>query len=64
MWQSLDVANDVIAEKPNRAAPELADLGHLDWFGHHPDVTIGAICDVYQPHLDLAVAKTGGKAKG
>jgi predicted dehydrogenase len=38
--------------------------GHLDWFGRHPDVTIGAICDVYQPHLDRAIAKTGGKAKG
>ncbi|HZT43974.1 MAG TPA: Gfo/Idh/MocA family oxidoreductase [Chthonomonadaceae bacterium] len=38
--------------------------GHLDWFGQHPDVEIGAICDVHQPHLDHAVAKTDGKAKG
>ncbi len=38
--------------------------GHLDWFGRHPDVAIGAICDVYQPHLESAIAKTGGKAKG
>jgi predicted dehydrogenase len=38
--------------------------GHLDWFGKHPDVEIGAVCDVYQPHLDRAIAKTEGKAKG
>ena len=38
--------------------------GHLDWFGQHPDVTIGAICDVHQGHRDRAVAKTDGKAKG
>ena len=38
--------------------------GHLDWFGHHPDVEIGAICDVYDEHLRAAIAKTGGKAKG
>ena len=37
-------------------------FGHLDWFGKHPDVQIGAVCDVYQPHLDRAVAKT--KARG
>ncbi len=38
--------------------------GHLDWFGRHPDVEIGAVCDVYQPHLERALAKTDGKAKG
>lgn len=35
--------------------------GHLDWFGKHADVQIGAVCDVYQPHLDAAVKKTGAK---
>ncbi len=38
--------------------------GHLDRFGKQPDVEIGAVCDVYQTHLDRAVAKTGGRAKG
>jgi predicted dehydrogenase len=38
--------------------------GHLDWFGRHPDVQIGAVCDVYEPHLNAAVQKTGGRAKG
>src|SRR5579871_565050 len=38
--------------------------GHLDWFGQHPDVEIGAVCDVHSPHLERAVAKTDGKAKG
>jgi predicted dehydrogenase len=37
--------------------------GHIDWFGKHKDVEPGAVCDVYQKHLDAAVAKTGGKAK-
>lgn len=36
---------------------------HMDWFGRHADVEIGAVCDVYQPYLDRAVAKTNGKAK-
>src|SRR5581483_1962567 len=38
--------------------------GHLDWFGKHPDVQIAAVCDVHQPHLERAIAKTEGKAQG
>jgi predicted dehydrogenase len=37
--------------------------GHMSWFGRHPDVAIGAVCDVYEPHLQRAVQKSGGKAK-
>nr|CAA9230002.1 GH109 [uncultured Armatimonadetes bacterium] len=37
---------------------------HLDWFGKHPDVAIGAVCDVHQPYVERAVAKLGGAAKG
>lgn len=37
---------------------------HLDWFGRHPDVAIGAVCDVHPERVERAVAKTGGKAKG
>src|SRR5205823_3332705 len=40
-------------------------------FGHHfrtfssfPDVQIGAVCDVYDAHLERAVSATQGKAKG
>lgn len=36
----------------------------LDWFGRHEDVAIVAVCDVYRPHVERAVAKTGGRAKG
>jgi len=32
-------------------------------FGSQPDVEIGAVCDVYDKHLDRAVHHTGGKAK-
>ena len=32
-------------------------------FGKMPDVEIGAVCDVYKPHLERAVAFTDGKAK-
>lgn len=37
---------------------------HMRTFGRFPDVQIGAVCDVYAPHLERAVAATGGKAKG
>jgi len=37
--------------------------GHIGWFGQHADVEIGAVCDVYDKHLEQAVSKTGGKAK-
>ena len=36
---------------------------HMKTFGKFEDVEIGAVCDVYQPHLDRAVEFTGGKAK-
>ncbi|HZO88576.1 MAG TPA: Gfo/Idh/MocA family oxidoreductase [Chthonomonadaceae bacterium] len=36
---------------------------HMKAFGGFPDVEIGAVCDVYQTHLDRAVAATEGKAK-
>ncbi|MDH7601850.1 MAG: Gfo/Idh/MocA family oxidoreductase [Armatimonadota bacterium] len=36
---------------------------HINWFGQHADVEIGAVCDVYDKHLEQAVARTGGKAK-
>ena len=31
--------------------------GLLNWFKQHPDVEIGAVCDVYKPHLEAAVAQ-------
>src|SRR5438874_5030288 len=37
---------------------------HMHTFGAMPDVELGAVCDVYQPHLDRAVSFTQGKAKG
>lgn len=38
--------------------------GHLlNWFKGHPDVEIGAVCDVYEPRLAKAVQATDGKAK-
>ncbi|MDX9973712.1 MAG: Gfo/Idh/MocA family oxidoreductase [FCB group bacterium] len=39
-------------------------FGHLSWFGRHPDVEIGAVCDLYKPALDRGVeeaAKYGSK---
>lgn len=36
---------------------------HILGFGEMPDVEIGAVCDVYQPYIDRAVAHTGGRAK-
>src|SRR5260221_14126348 len=36
---------------------------HMHTFGSFPDVEIGAVCDVYAPYLDRAVAFTEGKAK-
>lgn len=38
-------------------------LSHIDGFGRHTDVEIVAVCDVYDQHLDRAVAKTDGTAK-
>jgi predicted dehydrogenase len=35
----------------------------MQGFSQQPDVEITAVCDVYQPHLDRAVAFTDGKAK-
>lgn len=37
---------------------------HMDVFGKFPDVEIGAVCDVYAPNVERAVAATDGKAKG
>lgn len=37
--------------------------GLMNEFMRHPDVEVGAICDVYKPRLDAAVAKSGGKAR-
>ncbi len=34
-----------------------------DRFMRHADVEVAAVCDVYGPHRDAAVAITGGKAK-
>jgi predicted dehydrogenase len=36
---------------------------HLKTFSQFPDVEIGAVCDVYQPYVERAVAYTEGKAK-
>jgi predicted dehydrogenase len=36
---------------------------NLKTFAAMPDVAVGAVCDVYQPHLDRAVAFTGGRAR-
>jgi len=36
---------------------------HISWFGQHADTEIGAVCDVYDKHLEEAVARTGGKAR-
>ena len=37
---------------------------HLKTFSQFEDVEIGAVCDVYQPYVERAVAYTEGKAKG
>lgn len=37
--------------------------GLMSAFNQYNDVELGAMCDVYQPHLDRAVARTDGKAK-
>jgi predicted dehydrogenase len=37
--------------------------GLIDTFRKFPDVEIAAVCDVYQPHLDRALAAAGGKAE-
>lgn len=37
--------------------------GLLNSFKSQPDVEIGAVCDVYEPHLLRAVENAGGKAK-
>jgi predicted dehydrogenase len=37
---------------------------HMNVFGKFPDVQIGAVCDVYAPRVERAVAATGGKAHG
>lgn len=41
--------------------------GHIGWFGRHPDVEIGAICDVYDAHCSNALERAAdiseGKAK-
>jgi predicted dehydrogenase len=33
-------------------------------FQGNKDVEVAAVCDVFQPHLDRAIAATGGKARG
>ena len=38
-------------------------MGVMGGFMSHPDVEIGAVCDVYDERLNAAVAATGGKAK-
>ncbi|MFC1558739.1 Gfo/Idh/MocA family protein [candidate division KSB1 bacterium] len=43
--------------------------GRIAWenmnvFLENNDVQIGAVCDVYQPHLQKGIELTGGKAKG
>lgn len=56
------------AANPGKATPNekvvvgfvgVAGRGNLlmDWFLKHEDVACGAVCDVYQPHLDAAVKK-------
>ena len=36
---------------------------NLRFFKQNPDVEIAAVCDVYEPHLQKALAMTDGKAK-
>ena len=36
---------------------------HMETFSQFPDVEIGAVCDVYEPHLNRAVEFTKGRAK-
>lgn len=36
---------------------------NLPDFLRNPDVDVVAICDVFEPHLERAVARAGGKAK-
>ena len=38
--------------------------GHVTWFGRHPDVEIGAICDLYQPHIDNALEQAKNISQG
>jgi predicted dehydrogenase len=37
--------------------------GLFSEFTGHPDVQVGAVCDVYEPHLQAALAKSGPNAK-
>lgn len=36
----------------------------LEWFSQHADVRVTAICDLYAPHREKALAFVGGTAKG
>ncbi|MDZ7374417.1 MAG: Gfo/Idh/MocA family oxidoreductase [candidate division KSB1 bacterium] len=36
---------------------------NIRYFKEQPDVEIAAVCDVYQPHLEQALALAGGRAK-
>jgi predicted dehydrogenase len=38
-------------------------MGVMNGFMQHPDVEIGAVCDVFEERLNAGVAKTEGKAK-
>ncbi|HUV04289.1 MAG TPA: Gfo/Idh/MocA family oxidoreductase [Armatimonadota bacterium] len=37
-------------------------MNNMNSFMKQPDVEIAAVCDVYEPHLNRALEKTGGKA--
>jgi len=39
-------------------------MGVMGGFMNYPDVEVGAICDVYEPHLKAGLAKAGPQAKG
>lgn len=38
--------------------------GVMNGFLQYPDVQVGAVCDVYEPHLQAALTKAGSNAKG
>ena len=67
-------AAPAFAQDKPAAASEKITLGLIGFGGRahddmngllqYPDAQVGAVCDVYQPRLDEALAKVGGNAKG
>ena len=68
-WFSSLRAQPVGAAPSDRVRLGLIGVGSrgallMDHLQQTPGVSVAAICDVYPPHLERALAATGGKAKG